>query len=223
MSNDHKSENPQHTPSTQRLRLPASAKPTKSLMDCPAWLEEMRRQREIKLADHPEGMGPFFRENAPYRAKISPPYENGTTVIIKGTVYSHEYKTAVPATMDVWQADYRGNYDNEEGYASAQYPFKNRARVRCDEHGYYEIETIQPGPYTRGTTVHAAHIHFRVSFTGHVPCVTQLLFEGDTNIPKDPFRDYSAVIKLTEVEHNGQKYKEGIFDIVLKLSPDGTN
>lgn len=220
MSNDHNNENLENASSSSRLRLPATAEPTKSLTDCPAWLEAMRRERERKVPDHLEGLGPYFRANAPYRAKISPPYENGTTVVIKGRVWSHEYKNPVPATMDVWQADDRGKYDNEEGHSSDKHPFKNRARVRCDEHGYYEIETIQPGPYTRDTTIHAAHIHFRVRFTGHLDCVTQLLFEGDNNIEKDPFHDYSVIIQLTDAEHNGQQYKEGIFDIVLRLDPE---
>ena len=211
----------ENTPILDALRLSNDAEPTKSLLDCEAWLVEIRRQRQITLPDHELGLGPFFRRNAPYRAKISPPYETGTTLIIKGRVWSHEDKTPIPATMDVWQADHRGKYDNENGNEHIDKNlFKNRARVRCDEHGYYEIETIQPGPYTRDSTVHAAHIHFRVSFTGHADCVTQLLFSGDSNIEKDPFTEYSVIIDLAELEHNGKKYKEGIFNIVLRANPE---
>ncbi|HYJ85291.1 MAG TPA: hypothetical protein VEW46_04485 [Pyrinomonadaceae bacterium] len=223
MSNNLTNEKSENATSAEAFRLRAEAEPTTSLLDCQAWLEEIKRQAQIKPPEHEVELGPYFRENAPYRAKMSAPYETGTTVVIRGRVWSYEDKTPVPATLDVWHADHRGKYDNEEGHSTNKYSFKNRARVRCDEHGYYEIETILPGPYSRGSTVHAAHIHFRVSFIGHRDCVTQLLFRGDPHIEKDPFREYSVIIDLTEVERNGQKYKEGIFDIVLKVIPEPAN
>jgi protocatechuate 3,4-dioxygenase beta subunit len=222
MPNDPTNDKPDNT-STEEHRLPATVEPTKSLLDCQAWLEEIRRQAEIKPREHELNTGPYYLPDAPYRAKMSLPYENGTIVIIKGRVWSHEDKTPVEATMDVWQADQHGKYDNEEsGQPTEKRVFRNRARVRCDEQGYYEIETIRPGPYSRGLTIHAAHIHFRVSFTGHVDCVTQLLFKGDSNIEKDPYHKYSEIIELTDVERNGQVYKVGIFNIVLKTSPDSS-
>jgi len=223
MSNNPTNENLGNA-SEEEFRLPTSVEPTRSLLDCQAWLGEISHQADIKPREHEMNLGPFFRPDAPYRAKMSSPHENGTTVVIKGRVWSHEYKTPVEAIMDVWQADHRGKYDNEEGsHSTDKYSFKNRARVRCDEHGYYEIETVQPGPYTRGSTIHAAHIHFRVSFTDHVDCVTQLLFEGDPNIEKDPFHKYSMIVKLIDVERNGQTYKEGTIDIVLRVNPESAS
>lgn len=203
-------------------QFPSKAEPTRSLLDCDAWVEEIKRQSRIHLPEHEQMLGPFFREDAPYRAKISPPYEKGSTIVIRGHVWSYDLKSGVPATMDVWQADEKGRYDNEGSSRSTnETSFRNRARVRCDEHGYYEIETIHPGSYERGTTRHASHIHFRVAYPAHIDCVTQLLFKGDPYVDVDPFRDYSVIMELTNVVRNGQEYKEGVFDVVLKLMPEG--
>src|SRR5437016_364730 len=104
MSSDSKNRSPKDA-LPKWDRLPSTAEPTKSLLDCDAWVEEIKRQSKIQLPEHEQMLGPFFREDAPYRAKISPPHEKGTTIVITGRVWSHEDKSPLPATMDVWQAD----------------------------------------------------------------------------------------------------------------------
>ena len=200
------------------LRLGSGVEPTKSLLADKRWIEELKNYREGRPTKYEQLLGPFFRDFAPYRAKLSPPYEEGEILVIKGRVWSYDDKSPLAATIDVWHTDSGGSYDNEvEVNSAGEQGFTNRARVRCDENGYYEFETILPGAYKRGGVQHAAHIHFCVMYAGYVTCVTQLLFSDDKYLAQDPYRESSVVIDLTEVERNGRKYKEGFFPIVLTL------
>jgi protocatechuate 3,4-dioxygenase beta subunit len=119
------------------------------------------------------------------------------------------------AWLEVWQADAEGRYDNEDDETGGEQLFINRARIRCDEDGRFEFETVRPGAYARKEVQHAAHIHFYVMASGYVPCMGQLLFSDDEYLDQDPYREWSTVVELKEMERNGKKYKEGAFDIVL--------
>ncbi len=202
------------------LRLDPKKKPTKSLLNNERWVKEIKKNLAAQPTNPPHTLGPFYREGAPYRAKLSPPFESGEVIVIKGRVWSQHLQIPVPARLDVWQTDFGGRYDNEaHGVPADEQVFINRASVMCDETGHYEFETVRPGAYERLGVRHAAHIHVRVRYSGHVDCVTQILFSDDEEFAKDPYREYSAVVELKEVERNGRKYKEGVFDFVL--APDG--
>src|ERR1700752_100509 len=205
---------------TLRERLPPSMKPTPSLLDCDAWVNEIKRQSVLHPPEHEEKLGPYYRPFAPYRAKLSAPFEIGETIVIKGQVWSHEDKSPLPAKIEVWQANHDVKYENDKSVQVGKGSFINRARVHCDEHGYFEIETVWPGGYERGANRHAPHIHFRIKDPQHVECVTQILFEGDPRNDDDPFRDNSEIIRLQEVERNGNKYKVGVFNIVLRANSE---
>jgi protocatechuate 3,4-dioxygenase beta subunit len=202
------------------LRRWPDKQPTPSLLTHKVWLELMKEHMRSWPPKHEEFLGPFFRESAPYRAKITLPYEEGKIIVLKGRVWSCDDKTPLEATVDVWQADIHGRYDNEEPIrALDERTFINRSRVRCDEEGNCEFETVHPGAYKRGTTWQAPHIHLRVKYPGYIICVTQLIFRGDPHFDEDPFRECSIIVDLKEVEHNGEKYKEGTFEIVLAPEP----
>lgn len=217
MSSDPNDKGEKRPKSSQRagLRLGPGIEPTESLLKNKKWMDEQKKSRNQLPAEHEELLGPYFRVSAPFRAKLSPPHEEGEVLVIKGRVWSHDDKGGLVATIDVWQTDSGGHYDNEEDHPAAGQPFVNRARLRCDDDGYYEFETVRPGAYKRGDTQHAAHIHFRVVCSSYVTCVTQLLFSDDEHLEKDPYRECSTVIDLTEKERNGKTYKEGVFNIVL--------
>lgn len=198
------------------LRFDPERRPTKSLLKNESWVKEIKENLAAQTTYPPHMLGPYYREGAPYRAKLSPPYESGEVIVIKGRVWSYHEQALVPAILDVWQTDSAGTYDNEvPGVPASEQVFINRASVMCDEKGHYEFETVRPGPYERLGVQHAAHIHVRVRYSGHVDCVTQILFSDDEDNAKDPYRDYSAIVELKEVERNGRKYKEGVFDFVL--------
>src|SRR5262245_17239850 len=97
-------------------------------------------------------IGPYYREGAPFRAKITPPLVKGITMLIRGRVWGFDTKKPLAgALLDIWQADADGRYDNDDpNKPPATGVFVNRARVLTDETGYYEYETIHPGAYKTG-------------------------------------------------------------------------
>jgi len=178
------------------------------------------KSMQTKPLPHQEQLGPYFLPDAPFRAKLAPPFEEGTVLIIKGCVWSAQERKGVPATMEVWHANSEGHYDNEDTEGSStDFSFINRARVRCDDSGRFEFETVYPGGYPRNEQWRAPHIHLRVQYSGHVPCVTQIYFEGDEYVHVDPFVKDSIKVELSDKERNGNHYKEGEIEIVLARRP----
>ena len=54
-------------------------------------------------------LGPFYRRGAPFRAKITPPLEPGTVLLVRGRVWGADTrKPLVNAVLDVWQANAKG-------------------------------------------------------------------------------------------------------------------
>jgi protocatechuate 3,4-dioxygenase beta subunit len=161
--------------------------------------------------------GPFYRKLAPYRAKVTPPLEPGKVLLITGRVWGLDTrKPLAGATLDIWQANEKGRYDNDDrANPPAEDVFVNRARLVTDEQGRYEFETIHPGSYLNGAQYRPPHIHYRVTMAKYKTLITQLYFEGDKYQDKDPFIKKSLIIKL-EAKKNGEaEYKAGVFDIVL--------
>jgi protocatechuate 3,4-dioxygenase beta subunit len=170
-------------------------------------------------------IGPYYRRHAPYRAKVSPPMAPGEVLVISGRVWSFHFKRPVrDCLLDVWQADSEGHYDNEDPtHPPARNSFTNRARLICDEYGYYELETIFPGPYRMdATTWRSPHLHFLVRAIAFKTLVTQLFFKGAPYLDTDPFVKQPLIIPLVGVSAGTQKYRKGNFDIVLADDLDET-
>lgn len=168
-------------------------------------------------------IGPFYRAGAPFRAKITPPLEKGTVLLISGRVWGFDTrKPLAGAVLDVWQANAEGRYDNDDP-ASRPAPdvFKNRARLVTDETGYYEFETVHPAPYMIGKGMwRPSHIHYLVRAPGYKSLVTQLYFKGDPHNKTDEFIKDSLVIELRREKAGGGTYEAGVFDIVLAPGND---
>lgn len=163
-------------------------------------------------------LGPYHRQNAPFRAKITPPLAPGTVLTIKGRVYGLDTRRVLPSTtLDIWQADQEGRYDNDDpNNRPADNLFVNRARIVTDENGYYEYETIHPGAYRIGPNAwRPPHIHYWVRKTGYRDLVTQLYFRGDPHQREDEFIRQSLIIDLREIRTPHGTYKTGVFDIIL--------
>jgi protocatechuate 3,4-dioxygenase beta subunit len=157
--------------------------------------------------------GPFYTPNAPVRNKISPEGVPGTVLFLTGTVYHNDCLTPLPnANLDVWQADDGGAYDNVG--------FDYRGKFNTDGMGNYAMETVLPGKYLNGSSYRPRHIHLKVGATGADLITTQLYFEGDTDIPGDPWASSDSaagrIIPLTE-DTDGNLH--GVFDISLNLTP----
>ena len=138
-------------------------------------------------------------------------------MLVAGRVWSHDTRKPLPwATLDVWQANSKGRYDNDDSRnPPGPTQFENRSRVVTDETGFYEFETIHPGRYLNGGQLRPAHIHYRVEARGHQRLITQLYFEGDPHIAGDPFVDASLIMPIREVQVDGGTYEAVTFDIVL--------
>jgi catechol 1,2-dioxygenase len=163
-------------------------------------------------------LGPYFREGAPFRAKVTPPHAKGTTMLIRGRVWGFDTKKPLSgALLDIWQADADGRYDNDDPKAPpAKGVYVNRTRVLTDETGYYEYETIHPGPYKIGPDAwRPAHVHYLVRKAGYANLITQLYFKGDKFNAKDEFIKPSLIIELQGVKVNGIAIETGVFDVVL--------
>lgn len=173
-------------------------------------LNACRKRKLKKCITSDDILGPFYRENAPFRTNLNVTNQAGTFLAISGIVYGDDCKTPINgATVDIWQADNSANYDN----ASADFNF--RGKVKTDANGKYEFTSLVPARYLNGNSYRPSHIHFRISADKHKELITQLYFSGDPYIDSDPWAsDENAderIITLTE--NNGNKY--GTFDIKL--------
>src|SRR5262245_6755200 len=166
-------------------------------------------------------LGPYHREGAPFRAKVTPPLAKGITLLIRGRVWGFDTKKPLAGVvLDIWQADTDGRYDNDDPKKPpAKGVYVNRARVLTDETGYYEYETIHPGPYQIGPDAwRPAHIHYLVRKAGYANLITQLYFKGDKFNAKDEFIKPSLVIDLVGAKVNGIAIETGVFDVVLAVA-----
>ena len=192
-------------------------------------VEPLLSREAATIAPPPENLspteknvkGPFHRKGAPFRAKVSPPMSTGDVLVIHGRVWGYDTKKPLTNTViDIWQADHEGHYDND---GSSDIPpiltSRNRARVITDENGYYEYETIHPGPYqTSPGNWRPSHIHYLVRHPGYKDLVTQLYFRGDPHQDTDSIIKESLIIDLEQVDTANGAYKRGVFDVVLEPS-----
>jgi protocatechuate 3,4-dioxygenase beta subunit len=163
-------------------------------------------------------LGPFYRKGAPFRGKVTPPLEPGIVMVISGRVWGLDSrKPLVGAQLDVWQANAKGRYDNDdENNPPRPDVFVNRARLITDENGYYEFETVHPGAYQIGANAwRPSHIHYLVGARGYKTLVTQLFFKGDPHNKTDQFIKESLIIDLASKKVGAVAYEAGVFDIVL--------
>lgn len=167
------------------------------------------------------GEGPFYTANAPslQNGQLALTNEPGTRMIISGRVMNLDCTQVIQnATIDIWQADDAGAYDNTG--------FKLRGKTTTNGQGFYMFETIKPGKYLNGAAFRPSHIHFKISAAGFPTITTQLYFQGDTSIPGDAaaslatgqFDASSRIIPLTT---NAQNVLEGTWDIVIDAQGSG--
>lgn len=147
--------------------------------------------------------GPFYKRGAPSRSVLVGAGDDGERLVISGTVTSTTCERLSKATVDVWQANAKGDYDLDG--------FRFRGQMAADARGRWELGTIVPGRYLNGRRYRPAHIHVKVSAAGFAPLTTQLYFEGDPYNEGDPFIDPSLIMR-TSVE---KKVRRAGFDFVL--------
>ncbi len=127
-------------------------------------------------------LGPFYRPNAPTQKDITHKELEGQRVTLKGRVFGDDCITPLKGSLvEIWHANTKGEYDNETK------EFHQRAQWFTDENGEYSFTTILPGKYKNGHLYRPAHIHYRVSEENSHELISQIYFQGDPHIEKDPW------------------------------------
>ena len=158
-------------------------------------------------------LGPFYRAGSPYRAKLTPPFEPGTVLVVTGRIWSFETKKPLPsAALDLWQVD-----NQTADYSKGDGDFKNRARLVTDEAGAFEFETVHPIPYSPGANFwRSPHIHFIANAAGHRRLVSEMFFKGDAKQDIDRLFHPALAVPVQKKTVNGREYETAVFDIVLE-------
>lgn len=155
-------------------------------------------------------LGPYYRAGAPFRSNIVAPGDTSPAFDIKGIVKDEDCNPLAGATVDIWQADNTGAYDN----SSAQYNYRGRMETGAD--GQYNFRSVKPGWYLNGAQYRPAHIHFRVTKPGFTELITQLYFTGDPYIADDPWAsEPDAALRIVPINQAGNS-SEVFFEITLQ-------
>ncbi len=159
-------------------------------------------------------LGPYFVAGAPQRNVIASADEPGSRLFLDGIVRGVHCSAPLPATIvDVWQASNAGCYSISQPCGADEDPWNLRGQFLTGLDGTYTLETILPGYYPG----RCLHIHFRFAPVDGPVLVTQLYFEGDPQIPNDPFaRLPSAVNRIIPLVQEADGL-HGVFDLVLNV------
>ena len=163
--------------------------------------------------------GPWYRPGAPFRGKLCPPGEPGTTFVLTGRVWAFDTKRPLPGVvLDIWHVDMR------EQYSDGVKDLRNRGRLVSSETGSYEVESIRPIPYRPNPSGapdfwRCAHFHLLAVRPGYKPLVTEIHFKDD---PKKTDQMYLPENAIAVERHtaNGKTFETGVFDIVLERAAD---
>jgi len=175
--------------------------------------------------------GPLYRDDPPWREKPARIYEeyegmgDGDVLMVRGTVTSTDGGPLPDAVVDVWQTGPDGGYDL---WDPRQPPYNFRGRMRVEEDGSYEFQTMLPKPYTVPTDGpvgryleavgqhpwRPAHIHFKVTAPGHQTLVTQVFFPDDPYLENDTIGAVKPALVRSVEKRNGEL--TCAFDIALR-------
>ena len=158
--------------------------------------------------------GPWYKPNAPFRGKLCPPGEPGTTFVLTGRVWGYDTKRPLRgAVLDIWHVD------TSEKYSNGVEDFRNRGRVVTNEVGSYEVESIRPIPYrpnpSNNSFWRCAHFHLKAICPSYKTLVTEIHFKDDPKKNDPMYRIENTIAPETRTA-NGVKFETAVFDIVLE-------
>lgn len=153
-------------------------------------------------------------ERVASKALLATTADKGERLIIEGTVYSADGKTAAPNTLIyLYHTDIYGVYGRDGEHQHGRY----RAWLLTDDKGRYSFETIRPASYPN-TTI-AAHVHMTVTTAAQKEdWIDSILFEGDKFISRSERQNagkkggFQPIVSL-ERRSDGKYY--GVRDIQL--------
>lgn len=145
--------------------------------------------------------GPLYVAGAPLsegEARMDDGSEDGvaTVMFLEGRVLDLEGNAIPGATVDLWQADTKGNYSY---FDKSQSDFNLRRRILTDAEGRYRARSIVPSGYgcdPAGPTQacldqlgrhgqRPAHVHFFISAPGFEHLTTQINLSNDDHLWDD--------------------------------------
>ncbi|MEP7322885.1 MAG: catechol 1,2-dioxygenase [Saprospiraceae bacterium] len=155
-------------------------------------------------------LGPFYRPDAPVRSNLAISGDAGEPIELSGLIRHKDCITPYKnAKIELWHCDSKGKYDNQSN------EYRYRGTTYSNEKGYYSFQTILPVPYDTGDgNMRPAHFHLMITAVGYQPLVTQLYFNGDPHIKKDPYASAPTAIKRTL---DVQKLKTGITKVTYNV------
>ena len=142
--------------------------------------------------------GPYFNPGSPARTSLIESGMAGTRLVLSGRVLTPACAPVAGATLDFWQADAGGSYDNS-GY-------RLRGHQLTDAAGRYHLETILPGEYPGRTE----HIHVKRQAPGKAVLTTQLYFPDVARNQQDSIFDPHLLVTM----QNTATGKAATFDFV---------
>jgi catechol 1,2-dioxygenase len=157
-------------------------------------------------------LGPFYRPGSPVRKNLVIKEESGDPIKLSGIIRHKDCVTPYQnAKIELWHCDGKGIYDN----TSAEYRY--RGTTYSDENGHYSFNTIFPVPYEVGEgRSRPAHFHLMITAAGYQPLVTQLYFNGDQHISKDPWASAStAKSRILDVSEMNNGMKKVTYDVSM--------
>jgi protocatechuate 3,4-dioxygenase beta subunit len=144
--------------------------------------------------------GPYFTPDSPRRRSLRERGVRGRPLVVKGRVLTTSCRPVARALLDFWQADGRGEYDNE-GYRLRGHQF-------TDSRGRFRLETVVPGIYPGRTR----HIHVKVQPRGGSVLTTQLYFPREPRNETDGIFDEALVMAVRTVDGR----RRARFDFVVE-------
>ena len=154
----------------------------------------------MKEPVHEQTEGPYYKKDSPERIDIVENGTKGEKLVVEGRVLDKEGRAIAGAWIDFWQADGKGEYDNNE--------YKLRGHQHTDETGSYRLETVVPAMYGS----RAPHIHVKLQ-ANQLPEVitTQLYFPDENSNKEDPLFDQALVLSVDDSADG----KRARYDFVL--------
>ena len=136
--------------------------------------------QEARKATTWNELGPFYKKRAPHTRHLRTAGAPGLPLSVSGRVFDTHGNALPGATVEVWHADHRGEYDLS-GY-------RYRASLVAGDGGSYGFDSVMPGHYPSRV---CQHIHYLISAPGHKPLTTQLYFATDPVFEGDPDRNFT--------------------------------
>ncbi len=137
-------------------------------------------------------LAPGLRHGENDLTRIAPgrPQAEGDVAIVRGKVTDQEGQPLSGILLELWNANPHGRYTHIDDPAEQPLDplFYGFGRTVTDDDGSYEFTTIQPGAYLARADIgryRPAHVHFSL-IGGRSRLVTQMYFEGDPHLDRDP-------------------------------------